>query len=190
MKHRFSPSRRSLLKAACGALAAAGLPGLAQAAPGKSIVILFSRTGNTALLAETVAKEKGFPLLRLQLQKPYAANYGDMTDIAREELRVDARREIATRIPDLSGYRNVFIATPLWWGHASIPMRTFLKDHPLAGKNIYPIITSGSSTPEDVVSDIRRFCPKASVQKEFWVPGSQAAGSRKELLAWLKAAGF
>lgn len=189
MTHSFFSSRRSLFKAAC-ALAAAGLPALAQAAPGRSIVILFSRTGNTAFLAETVAKEKGFPLLRLQLQKPYASNYSDMTDIARDELRRDARREISTRIPDLSGYSNVFIATPLWWGHAAIPMRTFLKDHPLAGKNIFPIITSGSSTPEDVVADIRHFCPKAGVRKEFWVPGSRAAGSRKELLAWLKASGF
>mgnify|MGYP002232714481 FL=1 len=113
-----------------------------------------------------------------------------MTDGAREEIRKWSRREIKTKIPDLSGYDTIFICAPLWWGHLDTPMRTFLMDHPLAGKTIFPVTTSGSSSPAGVVADIHKLCPKARIKPEFWVPGDEARKSDAELKTWLKKSGF
>lgn len=118
------------------------------------------------------------------------SRYSDMTDGAREEIRKWSRREIKTKIPDLSGYDTIFICAPLWWGHLDTPMRTFLMDHPLAGKTIFPVTTSGSSSPAGVVADIHKLCPKARIKPEFWVPGDEARKSDAELKTWLKKSGF
>ena len=147
-------SRRIFLKgaAAGGAAAAFGLSAAVPAAaaaidPAKAIIIYYSRTGSTEAIAEVIAKETGVRVLRIDVKDPYAASYGDMTDIARSEVRRKARRELSTAIPDLSGFDVVFLGSPYWWGSLSVPMATFLMDHNLAGKRVYPFITSGSSSP-------------------------------------------
>lgn len=185
-------SRRGLLAGfgAAALLASAPCAFAASKAKPKAIIILFSRSGNTAYLAERIYAETGAPILRIEPKVPYAPRYSDMTDGAREEIRKWSRREIRTKIPDLSGYDTVFICAPLWWGHLDTPMRTFLMDHPLAGKTIYPVTTSGSSSPAGVVADIHKLCPKAAIKPEFWVPGDEARKSDAELRVWLKKSGF
>lgn len=185
-------SRRTLLTGVSAAAIAAASPAL-FAAPkpkAKALIILFSRSGNTAYLAEQIHAETGAPILRIEPKVPYAPRYSDMTDGAREEIRKWSRREIKTKIPDLSGYDTIFICAPLWWGHLDTPMRTFLMDHPLAGKTVFPVTTSGSSSPAGVVADIHKLCPKATIKPEFWVPGDEARKSDAELKAWLKKSGF
>ena len=179
--------RRNLLMM----LAAAALPVAAGAAPREdALIVLFSRTGNTAALANEISKVTGARILRIEPKEPYASDYSAMTDIARSEIRSWKRRELKPVTEDFSRVKHVFVCGPLWWGNLDVPMRTFLMDHPLEGKDVYPVTTSGSSSPEGVVSDIRKLCPKARVHREFWVPGSDAAGSLGELRAWLRQSGF
>lgn len=142
-------SRRTFLTGVSAAAIAAASPAL-FAAPkpkAKALIILFSRSGNTAYLAERIHAETGAPILRIEPKVPYAPRYSDMTDGAREEIRKWSRREIKTKIPDLSGYDTIFICAPLWWGHLDTPMRTFLMDHPLAGEDDFPGDDLGELVP-------------------------------------------
>lgn len=176
--------RRTMLQAAfCATLIGSARP---LRAAGRVIVIFFSRTGTVRELARTVAALTGAELLELKLVQPYAEDYGDMTDIAREERLSGARREIATRVPDLSGYDTVFVGTPYWWGGISIPMRTFLTDHPMSGKTLVPFVVSGSSPAQGAWEDIRRSCPKANVLRGFHVTQSRASSAGDALKAWLQ----
>lgn len=179
-------NRRTLLQTAAAAVLSCGLGRTAIAAGSKSIVIYFSCTGTVEGLAKKVAKLTGADILKLELVKPYAANYSDMTYIAREERSSGARREIATKIPDLSGYDTIYIGTPYWWGGVSIPMRTFLSDHPMEGKTVVPFVVSGSSSPEGAWEDIHRCCPKAKILDGFHKTQSEAAGADADLENWLK----
>lgn len=116
-------SRRTFLTGVSAAAIAAASPAL-FAAPkpkAKALIILFSRSGNTAYLAERIHAETGAPILRIEPKVPYAPRYSDMTDGAREEIRKWSRREIKTKIPDLSGYDTIFICAPLWWGASRHP---------------------------------------------------------------------
>lgn len=113
-----------------------------------------------------------------------------MTGIARSERANNARREIAAAIPDLSGYDVVVIGSPYWWGGLSIPMRTFLMDHPLAGKRVLPFCVSASSSPSGAWADVRTFCPNAQIAEGFHTTESRATSSRDDLVAWLKRSGL
>lgn len=184
-------SRRSCLAAAAALAAGALLPAASYAAdPKKAVIIYYSRSGNTAKLAEFIEARTKLPMIRIDVKEPYAAAYGDMTDIARAEVRAGKRRELSTQIPDLSGYETVFIGSPYWWGSLSVPMATFLMDHPLDGKTIHPFITSGSSSPRGALSRIAELCPRAKMGEHFYVPGSQAAGAQADVNAWLEKIGF
>lgn len=187
-------SRRHVMQLAAGALASPGLVRGSLAASGsdtraKAIIIYFSRTGTTKGLAEAAAAATGADLLELTLKDPYADDYSAMTGIARSERANNARREIAAAIPDLSGYDVVVIGSPYWWGGLSIPMRTFLMDHPLAGKRVLPFCVSASSSPSGAWPMCALFVrmlrlPKASTRRKavqlraemIWSLGLSAAG--------------
>ena len=188
-------SRRHVMQLAAGALASVGLVRGSLAASGsdtraKAIIIYFSRTGTTKGLAEAAAAATGADLLELTLKEPYADDYSAMTGIARSERANNARREIAAAIPDLSGYDVVVIGSPYWWGGLSIPMRTVLMDHPLAGKRVLPFCVSASSSPSGAWADVRTFCPNAQIAEGFHTTESRAASSRDDLAAWLKRSGL
>lgn len=113
-----------------------------------------------------------------------------MTGIARSERANNARREIAAAIPDLSGYDAVVIGSPYWWGGLSIPMRTFLMDHPFAGKRVLPFCVSASSSPSGAWADVRTFVRMLRLPKAF--TRRKAVQPRAEMI-WslgLSAAGF
>ena len=179
-------SRRHVMQLAAGALASVGLVRGSLAASGsdtraKAIIIYFSRTGTTKGLAEAAAAATGADLLELTLKEPYADDYSAMTGIARSERANNARREIAAAI---------VIGSPYWWGGLSIPMRTFLMDHPLAGKRVLPFCVSASSSPSGAWADVRTFCPNAQIAEGFHTTESRAASSRDDLAAWLKRSGL
>lgn len=177
--------RRTVIAAslfAAGALFAQS--GSSAAVKHRSLVIVYSRTGNTLALARAVGEATGADLISLELVDPYASSYAQMTDIARRERQTGARREIRTTIGDLSEYDTIFIASPYWWGGLSVPMLTFLRDHPLEGKIIRPIITSGSSSPDGAYADIARLCPRAVLRPGFWVTGDEASGATRDAAVW------
>ncbi len=183
-------SRRVLLKGAAAlGLGALALPGAMATDFSKAIIIYYSRSGNTESIARVIAEATGAKMLRIDVKEPYAEAYSDMTDIARDEVRRKARRELKTEIPDLSGYEVVYLGSPYWWGSLSVPMSTFLMDHNLAGKTVYPFITSGSSSPSGALSRIRELCPAATMGEHFYVPGSDARDAGADIRAWLRKIG-
>ncbi len=186
-------NRRSFLKTSSSLLAAgaiwASTPVLA-ANDKKAIVIYYSRTGTVEVLAKMIAEKTGAEMCRLDVKEKYAPNYSDMTDIARSEVRSGARRELETTIPDLSGINVVFLGTPYWWGSVSVPMATFLMDHPLEGKTVYPFVTSASSSPDGAFNRIRELCPKATMGESFYSRESHAASAKADVEAWLSKIGF
>ena len=184
----FALSRRAFLGAVTAVAASSAFA--AGSAPGKrALIIYYSRTGNTDALARMIQARTGADLLRLDVKEPYAESYGDMTYIARDEVRRGARRELSTAVPDLSGYDVVFFGSPYWWGSLSVPAQTFLMDHPLSGKTVYPFITSGSSSPEGALRRLRELCPEAKVGEHFYASDSEAQSSQAEVEAWLRRIG-
>ncbi len=177
--------RRQVIGTVFSAAALSILPVSAQNAR-KGIIVVYSRTGNTLELAQRIHEKTGYQILRLQLVKPYAENYNDMTYLARDEIRSDARREIATEIPNLSAYTDIYVGGPYWWGALDVPMRTFLKDHPLDSKRVHPFITSGSSSPRGEVEDIRRLCPKATIEPYFYSSSSEVSSALNKLDKWIE----
>ena len=93
---------------------------------------------------------------------------------------------------DLTQYDDIIIATPLWWSQMAAPMQTFLFNNgaAMAGKNIWMIVSSASSSISGVVADAERLIPNGVFQSnKLWIRSSQVPQAASMLNTWLLETG-
>ena len=151
----------------------------------KMLVVYYSWRGNTRVIAETVQKLTGADMLEILPETPYPAVYGQTVDIAKKETDAKYCRPVKTKIPDLSDYDTVFVGSPNWWGTVSSPIRTFLTQAKLAGKNVVPFMTHEGSRMGRAVSDIKTLCPNSKILEALPVRGGSVRGAEKTVAKWL-----
>ena len=116
------------------------------------LVVYFSRTGeqytvgvidkgNTAIVAEMISEETGADLFEVIPEDDhYPMTYSELTDVAKQEQKDNARPAYAKDVPDLSQYSTIFIGAPVWWGDWPMIMYTFFENNAegLSGKTVIP----------------------------------------------------
>ena len=121
------------------------------AADGKTLVVYYSATGNTAAVAETIADTTGGDLFELEPAEPYTDADLDWTDDnsrVSQEYADESLRDVelvSTTVDNWDSYDTVFIGYPIWWGIAAWPVDTFVENNDFTGKTVIPFCTSSSS---------------------------------------------
>ena len=99
----------------------------------KKLVVFYSWGNNTKAVAEYIAEQTGADMLELKVKEEYPANYNEcVTKVG--ALGKKNEPELETVIPNLSDYSEIFIGSPCWWGTIANPVRTFLHQNDLSGK--------------------------------------------------------
>lgn len=185
---------RLVLRFAVGLESVLPVPGNpAQTEPrtdAKTLVVYFSRTGNTKALAESAARALDAELYEIRAKIPYTdedIRYDTGCRAYREQRDPAARPEIADPLPELSGYGTVLLGYPIWHGQAPKLLYTFLESVDLTGKTVAPFCTSASSPVGTSAVNLHPLAPRAE-----WKEGKRfAAGTtEEELLRWLTDAGL
>ena len=122
----------------------------------KVLVVYFSRCGeqygvgdilkgNTAIVAEIIAKKTGADLFEIKVLKDnYPNKYTPLIQYAKKEKQENARPEIIGSV-DTSKYSEVFLGYPNWWGDMPMPVYTFLESSNLDNSKIYHFCTHEGS---------------------------------------------
>lgn len=114
-----------------------------------TLVAYFSATGTTKKIAETLALVAQADLFEIVPKKLYTKEDLDWHNLnSRSSVECNdttARPEIATRVPNMDNYQNIFIGFPIWWYAAPRIIETFLESYNMENKFIIPFCTSGSS---------------------------------------------
>ena len=114
-----------------------------------TIVVYFSATGTTKGVAEKIAEAANADIYEIVPQEKYSDADLDWHDEkSRTTIEMndpDARPKIEGDLPDLSGYKRVYIGYPIWWGDAPRIMSTFVESVKLDGKTVVAFCTSGGS---------------------------------------------
>lgn len=155
----------------------------------KTLVVYYSRTGNTEAVARQIQSLTGADLFRVETVKPYPEDYRQTTDVAKEELNNNARPAIKGSVENLSQYDTVFIGFPIWWGTYPMGVATFLENHNLAGKTVIPFCTHEGSRQGQSFTDIRNATPGSVNKAGLAVRGGQAATSKADVEKWLRESG-
>ena len=114
-----------------------------------TIVVYFSATGTTKGVAEKIAEAADADIYEIVPQEKYSDADLDWHDEkSRTTIEMndpDVRPKIEGDLPDLGGYKKVYIGYPIWWGDAPRIMSTFVENVKLDGKTVIPFCTSGGS---------------------------------------------
>lgn len=122
-----------------------------QPETGKTLVIYYSASGNTARVAKDIAEAAGADLFEIVLTEVYTSedlNWTNPDSRVSREHDDESLRDVpltTTEVPDWDSYDTVFIGYPIWWGIAAWPVDTFVKNNDFTGKTVIPFATSSSS---------------------------------------------
>lgn len=130
----------------------------------KTLIAYFSATGHTAEAAELLANAIDGKLYEIKPEVKYKdedLNWHD--DHSRSSMEMKDRNARPAIIHDLEhpeDYDRVFVGFPIWWYTAPTIINTFLESYPLEGKAIALFATSGGSTPDKALRELKLKYPK------------------------------
>ena len=122
-----------------------------QPETGKTLVVYYSASGNTARVAKDIAEAAGADLFEIVPTEVYTSedlNWTTPDSRVSREHDDESLRDVpltTTEVPDWDSYDTVFIGYPIWWGIAAWPVDTFVKNNDFTGKTVIPFATSSSS---------------------------------------------
>ena len=118
---------------------------------GRTLVVYYSASGNTAAVAGYIADALGADTFELVPQEPYSSDDLNWTvngSRVNREHDDESLRDIALvtdSVDNWDEYDTVFIGYPIWWAIAAWPVNNFVKDNDFTGKTVIPFCTSSSS---------------------------------------------
>ena len=134
----------------------------------KAVVAYFSATGNTEKVAKQLAKEKKAALYAIQPAKKYTAenlDYRNQNSRSSVEMSDKNARPAMKGKKSLAKYDVIYLGYPIWWGVAPRIINTFIEQAKMEGKTVIPFATSGSSTIEKSVSELKASYPQINWQE-------------------------
>lgn len=123
----------------------------------KSIIIYWSRSGSTELLASKIADQTKADIFEIQLQNPYPANYQKTLARANRERETGNPPKVVRDLPSLKHYDHVYLGYQTWAMTLSQPLQGFLRQYggEFSGKVISPFETQGGYGEGDSVEVIK-----------------------------------
>ena len=90
------------------------------------LVLYYSSTGNTAVMAKEIAKRFNADLINIKSATYDEATFGSIK--ASKDAWTEKRFcHIKPEIVDLSKYRLIFLGSPIWWYRPAVPLWTFVE---------------------------------------------------------------
>ena len=160
----------------------------------RSLIIYFSRAdenyavgyidkGNTEIVAEFVQELTGADMFKVEPVVPYAKDYDTCIKEAKQRI---GNAPIKEKPTDISAYDTIFVMSPIYWGTYAPEVETALTGLDFSRKTVRVISTHEGSGLASMVSDVKRLCVGADVQKNgLAIKGSQAKKSKHKVADWL-----
>lgn len=153
----------------------------------KTLVVYFSCTGTTKLLAEYAAEILNADLYELVPENPYTeADLAYYTNSRADQEQNDssARPAISGSVENMEKYDTIILGYPIWHGQAPRIINTFLESYDFSGKTIVPFCTSHSSGIGSSADNLHDLCSDSAK----WREGKrfEAETSRETIEEWLK----
>lgn len=135
-------------------------------------VVYFSKTGNTASVAEVIHAMTGADLFRVETQEPYPDDYVTATEVVKAEIENGTVRPLKPLALDLSRYDTFILLTPTWWHHVAQPLQTWIRSVDLSGKMILTGNTHGGGGRMHTREDFEKLLAGRSLGSHLTVFGS------------------
>ena len=108
----------------------------------KTLIIYYSNTGTTKLVAERLQKKTNADIYVIETVKTYSTKDPERTQVPKKELETGNLPALKKSPPNMSSYDLILVGGPVWWYTVSTPMMSFLRDADFAGKRVAPFNTN------------------------------------------------
>lgn len=152
----------------------------------KVLVIYYSQTGNTKLVAEEIAAKLGADIEEIVAVNPYDGDFMQTIERCMKEREEGVIPEIKPLKSKIAKYDVIFLGYPVWFGTVAPPVAMFLKDVDLSDKTIVPFCTFGSGGLESSVKDIEKSQLNAQIMNGYGVRAARLEAMPAEVDHFLK----
>ena len=156
----------------------------------KVLVLYYSQTGNTKLVAEHIAGMMEADIEEIEAVNPYDGDFNATIQRCIKEREEGVTPEIKPLKSKLSKYDVIFIGYPIWFGTYAPPVATFLDNVDLSGKEVVPFCTFGSGGLESSMEDMKRVQSEAKIYCGFGIRAARMDKVTQEVNVFLKENNF
>lgn len=168
----------------------------------KTVIVYYSRTGNTKAVAELIQEKVGGQLIQLETKAKRPSSYRKEVAQNEQEQNNNIKPELKTTVFDFEQNDRIFIGAPTW--NMALPQAvvTFLNNHEFNGKTVIPFNTNGGYGIGSTFDQIEVGAKGSTVLEGFAVHGGEETNGRllaikdvrkvevsRELETWLKKIG-
>lgn len=150
-----------------------------------TLVVYFSRTGNTEKIAEYLIELTDADSYVIEAAVPYTDDdiqyQDDNCRANKEQNDKTVRPEIADPISSIDSYDTIFLGYPIWWGQEPRIIDTFLESYDFSDKTVIPFCTSGSSGIETSEKNISEL---VSIGNQLEGKRFPASATKDDVKAW------
>ena len=134
----------------------------------KTLVAYFSASGVTKKVARELAMFANADIHEIKPEKTYTKADLDWHDKkSRSSVEMadkNSRPAILDTITDISVYETIYVGFPIWWYTAPTIINTFFESFDYSGKTIYLFATSGGSSIDKAVKDLKATYPDINIK--------------------------
>jgi flavodoxin len=150
-----------------------------------TLICWFSRSGNTRRLVDIVSNKTGAATYQIRT----ASDYSGVTGLARSVFHCAFRSPVPLLdpVPDLTPYKYIIVATPVWGWKVPKPVVSFLNAVDLRGKYVLPLATCAGSG-KGFFRDFEKFIGRGTLMETstFAAVGSETTASLEQKIDhWL-----
>ncbi|MDZ4375186.1 MAG: flavodoxin [Phenylobacterium sp.] len=188
-------SRRAAIGAPAAMLLTTGTSACAAPTPtparvgSRTLVVYFTRSGNTRVIAGQLQRDLGADLFEIAPAQPYPEDCEATVEQARRERDSGFEPPLKANVPNLAAYGTIFLGFPIWGETAPPVIRSFLKAHDLSGKTVRPFITHGGYGPGNSLSVLQGHTRNARFAEPFVIEADQERRTMNQVRQWLAISG-
>ena len=175
--------------ALAAAVVAAVACGPKKEAP-KVLVLYYSQTGNTKVVADEIATRLGADIEAIEAAVPYDGTYQETIARCLQEREAGTVPECKPVAADIAAYDYIFLGYPVWFGTFAPPVAGWLNGVDLKSVKIVPFCTFGSGGLDSSIKDLEEKHPEAVVLPGYGVRAARLAAVPAEVDHFLKEHGF
>ncbi|MBO4447419.1 MAG: hypothetical protein J5764_04775 [Bacteroidales bacterium] len=170
---------RNFIRFALLAVLAALISSCGRKAPDTDLIVYYSQTGNTEILAKLFAEKLNADIFRLECETPYPDSFEETIEESRKEIEEGLGRTLVNAQASLDAYRTIYIGYPVWFGTIPPPLTAFIAENDLQGRNIVLFCTYGSGGVKSSTKSFKTAVPDCNLLGSYGIAARRldAAGA-------------
>jgi Flavodoxins len=148
----------------------------------KSIILYYSRSGNTEKLASKVKQDLECDILKIEPEKVYGNYIASCIRVIGENIRKEKPKFI-TEIPNLDIYDVILVGYPIWVSDMPVFVSEFISQCDLNNKKVIPFATFGKNNISGSIKTLQRAC----IDAEIMLPFNYGIFKKDDYESWIKS---